>query len=172
MASFFNAERIQAGWRFFLLWMLLTLLGLGIGAAIEYFIFKQINGNIAIIFASIAQAWVLNRHISIYIPWAVVAMVAWWIASLIAWPVFGMMRLPHPYIPLAVVALVAGLLAGAIHYFFLKEWLPIGLWWIAVGALSWLSLGIVPAIVLTIILSKDAISMDGRWFELSESPQS
>lgn len=168
MASFFNAERIQAGWRFFLLWQLTTLLGLGIGAAIEFFIFKAINGNIAVVFASILQAWVLNRHVSIFIPWAVPAMVIWWIASLIAWPVFGMMSLPNPYIPLAIVAIVAGLGAGAIHFFFLKEWLPIGAWWIGIAAFSWLTLGILPAIVLTNILSKDAISMDGRWFELNQ----
>jgi hypothetical protein len=168
MASFFNAERIQAGWRFFLLWLIMTLLGLGIGAAIEFFVFKGINGNIAVIFASIAQAWVLNRHISIYIPWAVSAMATWWIVALIVWPLVGMMRVQNPYIPLAIVALLAGLLAGALHYFFMKEWLPVGVWWIAVAAFSWLSLGIIPGIVLTIILSREAIAMDGRWFELSE----
>jgi hypothetical protein len=98
-------------------------------------------------------------------------MVTWWIISLIAWPIFGMMRLPSPYIALAVVAVISGLAAAALHYFFLKEWLPIGLWWIAVGALSWLSLGIIPGIVLTIILSKEAVPMEGRWFEPSESAQ-
>ena len=57
MASFFNAERVEAGWRFFILWTITNLLGLGIGAAIELFLFKQINGNIAVFLAAIGQAW-------------------------------------------------------------------------------------------------------------------
>jgi hypothetical protein len=169
MASFYNAERIQAGWRFFVLWMLMTLLGLGIGAAIEFLLFKQINGNIAVFLAAIMQAWTLNRHVSVYIPWAAVTAVAWWLASLLGWFAFSMMEMPNPYIPLVVVALVAGLLAGVLQFYLLKEWLPVGIWWIAVAALTWLSFGIIPAIVLTIILSKEAVSLEGRLFEMSEA---
>jgi hypothetical protein len=171
MASFFNAERVQAGWRFFVLWMLTNLLGLGIGAAIELFLFKQINGNIAVLLAAIAQAWMINRHVSVFIPWATVTVVAWWLASLLGWLIFSMMSVPNPYIPLVVVAVLAGLLAGGLQYLLLKEWLPIGIWWIAVAALGWLSLTIIPALVLTTILTKDTVSLEGRTFQISEQVQ-
>jgi hypothetical protein len=168
MASFFNAERVEAGWRFFILWTITNLLGLGIGAAIEFFLFKQINGNIAVFLAAIAQAWTLNRHVSLYIPWAVVSFVGWWLASVIGLIIFSMMTAPNEYVPLAVVAVIAGLLSGGLQFYLLKEWLPVGIWWLAVAAVSWLSLGIIPAIVLTIILSRDAVSLEGRKFEVSE----
>jgi hypothetical protein len=168
MASFFNAERVEAGWRFFILWTITNLLGLGIGAAIEFFLFKQINGNIAVFLAAIAQAWTLNRHVSLYIPWAVVSFVGWWLASIISLIIFSMMTAPNEVIPLAVVAVIAGLLSGGLQFYLLKEWLPVGIWWLAVAAVGWLSLGIIPAIVLTVILSRDAVSLEGRTFQISE----
>jgi hypothetical protein len=169
MASFFNAERVEAGWRFFILWTITNLLGLGIGAAIEFFLFKQINGNIAVFLAAIAQAWTLNRHVSLYIPWAVVSFVGWWLASIISLIIFSMMTAPNEVIPLAVVAVIAGLLSGGLQFYLLKEWLPVGIWWLAVAAVGWLSLGIIPAIVLTVILSRDAVSLEGRTFQISEA---
>jgi hypothetical protein len=168
MASFYNAERTQAGWRFFVLWMLMTLLGLGIGAGIEFILFRQINGNIAVFLAAIMQAWTLNRHISVYIPWATVTAASWWLASLIGWFVFSMMPMDNLYIRLAIIALIAGLLAGGLQFYLLKEWLPVGIWWLAVSALNWLSFGIIPALVLTIIISKEAVSLEGRSFEIAE----
>jgi hypothetical protein len=168
MASFFNAERIQAGWRFFILWTITNLLGLGIGAAIEFFLFKQLNGNIAVLFSALAQAWTLNRHVSVYIPWATVTVVGWWLASIIGLIIFSMMTAPNDVIPLAVVAVIAGLLSGGLQFYLLKEWLPVGIWWLAVAAVGWLTLTILPAIVLTLILSKDAVSLEGRRFQISE----
>jgi hypothetical protein len=56
-----------------------------------------------------------------------------------------------------------------LQFYLLKEWLPVGIWWLAVAAVGWLSLGIIPAIVLTVILSRDAVSLEGRTFQISEA---
>jgi hypothetical protein len=74
LQTFFTEERIHSGWRFWLLWVLATNIGFFAGLSVEWIVFSNITLFLAVPIAAIFQAWVLNRHIVILIPWVLVNM--------------------------------------------------------------------------------------------------
>jgi hypothetical protein len=170
MAAFFEAERTQAGWRFGFLWIVMTLIVFIPSVILEWFVFGMPNLYIAVPMAGIAQGWVLNRHISIYIPWAGSTAIAWWIGALATRALLGSL-LPEAnlLLELGIVTVTAGILAGILQWFFVREWLPsIGIWWIIIGAISWQLPGVVSGLVLTPFVTYDKVDMNGKRFVLSK----
>lgn len=170
MASFFEAERTQAGWRFGFLWILMTLIAFIPTIILEWLIFGMPNLYIAVPVAAIAQGWVLNRHISIYIPWAGSTAIAWWVGVFITRTIIGSFLLePNLLLELGVATVIAGLLSGLLQWFFMREWLPsIGIWWVIIGAISWQLPGVISGLVLTPFVTHDKVDMDGKRFILRE----
>jgi hypothetical protein len=169
MASFFEAERNQAGWRFGLLWIVMTLIGFGVGLGIEWLLFPNVNLYFAVPIAGVAQGWVLNRHISIYIPWAGSTAIAWWIGAFVTRTIVSAILIePNLILELGIVTVVAGLLAGILQWFFIREWLPsVGIWWLVIGAISWQLPGIISALVLTPFVTHDKVDLEGKRFILT-----
>lgn len=173
MVSFLTTEREQAGWRFLLLWILASNVGFFIGIGLEMLLFGRVTLYFAVPFAGIGQAYVVNRHISIYLPWAVGSAIFWLIGVAIGTQILNLMMTPDTLITqivfLAVVSLIGGLLAGIPQWLFMRDWLPIGIWWFLVSAIGHglLISGLVTGFILMMFITRDAIPMEGRHYELS-----
>lgn len=169
--SFLETERVTAGWRFFLLWVLMTNVGFLTGIAIELLLFKQVTFYIAILLSAFGQAWVINRHICIYLPWAIGTILFWYLGDLIA------SNLLSSFFPnanllfrLIVIAALAGLLAGIPQWFFMRYWLKkIGMWWIPLSSVAWAILlpGIITGFVLMQFITANTVPIAERRFQLS-----
>lgn len=170
MASFFEAERTQAGWRFGFLWIVMTLIAFIPTIILEWLIFGMPNLYLAVPVAAIAQGWVLNRHISIYIPWAASTALTWQIGIFVTRSVVSsFLTEPNLLLELGIATVVAGLLSGLLQWFFMREWLPsVGIWWVIIGAISWQLPGVVSGLVLTPFVTDDKVDMDGKQFVLSD----
>lgn len=170
MASFFEAERNQAGWRFGLLWIVMSLLGFGVGLGLEWLLFgNTINLYLAVPLAGVAQGWVLNRHISIYIPWAGSTAIIWWIGAFITETIVSRVLVDSSiFVQLGIVTVIVGALVGIGQWYFIKEWLPsIGVWWIVIAAISWQLPGIITGLVLTPFVTHDKVDLTGKRFVLT-----
>lgn len=172
MMSFLETERVEAGWRFFLIWVLATNLSFFIGISIEVFLFGQATLYVAILLAAFAQAWSINRHISIYLPWAIGTIIFWYIGAMIASQILSMMQLGADMLllRLVIISAIGGLLAGIPQWFFMRDWLEkIGIWWIAVSGVAWAILipGLVTGVVLMQFVTTEKVSMTNRRYELS-----
>jgi len=169
MASFFEAERNQAGWRFGFLWIVMTLIGFAPGLLLEWLLFGTVNFNFAIPLAAVAQGWVLNRHICIYIPWAGSTAIGWWIGAFVTRAIISAV-LPEAnlIIELGITTVIVGILIGTLQWFFIREWLPsVGIWWVLIGAISWQLPGVISGLVLTPFVTHDKVDLTGKRFVLS-----
>jgi hypothetical protein len=169
MASFFEAERNHAGWRFGLLWIVMTLVSFALGIILEWLLSGTPTLYFAVPLASLAQGWVLNRHIPIYVFWTASTTIAWLIGLFVTRAIIGAL-LPEPnlWLELGTATVTAGILAGFLQWFFIREWLPsIGIWWIIIGAMSWQLPGIISALVLTPFITYDKVDLTGKRFILS-----
>ena len=175
MKSFLKTEREQGGWRFLLLWLVATNIGFIVGISIEMMLYGQPNFYFALPFAAFGQGYILNRHISIYLPWAIGTALFWLIGASIGGQLFNSIILADTLVlqvsRLLLTSMLGGLLAGIPQWFFMRDWLPqVGAWWLLVSALAWGLLippGIVVGIILMQMISKDKVAMTGRYYELS-----
>lgn len=178
MVSFLKTEREQAGWRFLLLWLIASSIGFSIGLSLEMLIFGQPNLYIAVSLAALGQAYVINRHISIYLPWAVGTAIFWIIGLAIGSQIISLiitlpdnLTLIQQLSYLAAVSALGGLLGGIPQLFFMRDWLPkMGLWWLIVSAISWAVIflpGVIIGFVLLKHITDEKVLMEGRHYELS-----
>ncbi|GAB5491650.1 MAG: hypothetical protein Phog2KO_18650 [Phototrophicaceae bacterium] len=175
MKSFLQTEREQGGWRFWLLWVVVTTIGFIFGLSIEMMLNGHPNFYVAVPFAALGQGYILNRHISIYLPWAVGTALFWLLGAMIGGQLLDMIVLGDTLIEqilrLVVTSALGGLLAGIPQWFFMRDWLPqVGLWWLLVSTISWAVLilpGVIVGTILMQMITKDKVPMDGRRYELS-----
>jgi len=179
MVAFLETEREQAGWRFLLLWLFASNAGFLLGTIIEILLFSQPNLYFAVPLAALLQSWVINRHISIYLPWSVGTTIFWLIGALIAFQATNTMQNNDLMltgnafldigIELAIVGFIAGLFAGIPQVVFMRDWLPVGFWWLFVSAIAWAVLlpGLVTGIILMQIITKQKVPMTQRRYKLS-----
>ncbi|MEO1290416.1 MAG: hypothetical protein AAFV93_21940 [Chloroflexota bacterium] len=174
MSSFLIKEREQAGWRFLVLWLLASGLGFGLGAAIEFLVVDHLTFYLAIPLCAFAQAHVINRHISIYLPWFVGTTIFWLIGLAVSARVLSIM-MPTDTLLLQtsffmIISAIAGLLAGIPQWVFMRDWLPIGIWWLIVSAVSYAVFfipGLIMGLILVRLISADKINMEKRHYEVS-----
>lgn len=173
MVSFLITEREQAGWRFLLLWIIASNVGFFIGIGLEMLLFGRVNLYFAVPLAGVGQAYVINRHISIYLPWAVGSAIFWLIGIAIGIQIFKLMMTPDTLITqiifLIAVSLIGGLFAGIPQWLFMRDWLPVGIGWFPVSAIGHALLisGLVTGIILMNLITRDKIPMKERHYELS-----
>lgn len=175
MESFLKTEREQCGWRFWLIWVVATNIGFIFGISMEMMLFGQPNLFIAVPLAAFGQGYILNRHISIYLPWAVGTALFWLLGAAIGGQLLNMMMVTDTLmlqvLRLVIISAVGGLFAGLPQWFFMRDWLPqVGLWWFLVSAIGWAVIilpGVIVGTILMQMINKDKIPMDGRRFELS-----
>lgn len=154
LESFFMTERLQVGWRYLALWIVLTNLAFLLGLGIETVLFGSTNLYIAALLMAIAQAWVLDRHIPVMALWSLGSLVGWWIGIFASQQIVGMTA---PELSLLLRILVAssigGFVAGIFQWLVLRPWVEgLGWWWMFVGALGWL--GLFPSLVLMRFLER------------------
>lgn len=172
MVSFFETERNAAGWRFLILWIVASAAGFLPGTALEILLFDNITLWFGVPLAAFGQGWVLNRHISVYLPWTLGTALIWIIAVALASGGMSLMDMSAiaVWIRLATIAAIAGAAVGVLQWWLLQEWLPqIGIWWIVVSALSWASFmpGVITGFVLMWSLDYTVVPMNERRYELS-----
>lgn len=174
MVSFLIAEREKAGWRFLLFWLIASNLGFMLGVLIEMLVVQRPTLYLAVPLSAVGQAYVLNRHISIYLPWAVGTAIFWIIGLLIGNMVIDIMIDPTGSVQLliflAASSLFGGAFAGFPQWLFAKDWLPqVGLWWIVFSAIGYALLvpGLVSGLALMYFLTLDKIPMEGRHYQLT-----
>ena len=146
LSSFFTEERVHGGWRFWVLWVLLTNVGFFAGLVVEFSIFGTVTLVVAVPLAAIFQAWAMNRHIVIFIPWILVTAIGWWIGVAVSLLLLNFI-LPEPtfstqwmneILPVIFTAAVSGLIVGIPQWLALRnEVHKIGIWWILVSAIGW-----------------------------------
>lgn len=174
MATFLIVEREQASWRFLLLWLLMTNIGFLIGAVLELVFMNQLTLIFAVPLSALGQAYVINRHISIYLPWWIGTSLFWLFGLLVSSMLINMMVDPTNVMwqlfYLVVTAFVAGLFAGIPQWAFMRDWLPIGIWWLLISAINtalFFLPGLVTGLVLMRFVTEDKVPMDDRHYELS-----
>jgi hypothetical protein len=160
LQSFFTEERVHGGWRFWVLWVVLTNVGFFVGILAEQLALGGITLAIAVPLAAFFQSWVLNRHIVIYIPWILVTAIGWWIGLLIAPLVLNMINMPdmHPILRYVIIGAVAGFVVGIPQWYILRGQVrKIGWWWVLVSAVGWASMapGLITGIPLAQFIEYD-----------------
>ena len=138
--SFFTEERVHGGWRFWVLWVVLTNAGFFIGLLAERLAFGTISLAIAVPLAAVFQAWVLNRHIVIFIPWILVTALGWWLGLIAAVLLLNSMNGAewHPILRFIFTGAVAGLVVGIPQWYILRGQVrKIGWWWVFVSVVGW-----------------------------------
>ena len=158
MASFLYAERISAGWRFYILWVAMGILGWLIGVALEFIIFQNINLLFAVPFSGIAQGWVIGRHEPVWMLFGTGTAVAWWLGYGITWRILDFMSLPT-LADLALISLFSGALVGIPQWLVLNsEIKAIRWWWILLSAINHFL--IIPAFITGAVLMRFVESFD------------
>lgn len=136
MGAFLYAERISAGWRFYLLWLVMGILGWLSGIALEFIIFQRINLFLAVPLSGAATGWVIGRHEPVWILFSIGTAIAWWLGFGISAQILGFMGLPT-LADLALIGLFAGAFVGIPQWLILNsENKSIGWWWILFSALN------------------------------------
>lgn len=172
MFSFFKAERESAGWRFLIVWIGASLAGFVPGIALEMLYLGGVSLWIAVPLALFGQGWVLNRHLSLYLPWTIGSTLIWWLVLGVSSSTMSMLPMDNIalWIRTGTNAALAGAAMGLLQWWLLREWLPnIGIWWVAVSALSWASFlpGVITGFVLMWALNYVVVPMEERRYELS-----
>ncbi|MEL7434823.1 MAG: hypothetical protein AAFN11_12840, partial [Chloroflexota bacterium] len=131
-----------------------------------------INFSIGVPLAFFGQGWVLNRHISLYLPWTIGSSIIWWVALALTSGTMSMLPMDSiaMWIQLSTNAAMAGAAVGVLQWWLLREWLPnIGVWWIAVSAVNWALFlpGVITGFVLMWALDYVVVPMEDRHYELS-----
>ncbi|MGJ3237438.1 MAG: hypothetical protein ACFE0Q_01905 [Anaerolineae bacterium] len=175
MASFLIAEREQAGWRFLTLWLLATVIGFSLGIALELLISGAITLYLSIPLSALGQATIINRHLSVYLPWVVGTSLFGWVGIVLASSLFGMIvttdSLLIELLRLMFLGFVGGTLAGIPQWFYLREWLPqVGIWWVFLHGLAWALFflpGIITGVILMRFITADKVPMYKRHYQIS-----
>jgi hypothetical protein len=172
LQTFFTEERIHSGWRFWLLWVLATNIGFFAGLSVEWIVFSNITLFLAVPIAAIFQAWVLNRHIVILIPWVLVTALGWWVGVISILIALSISQLELTGIlRVMVIAAWAGFIVGLLQWYILRGEVPqIGLWWVLVSAIGWAILlpGMMTGIPLAHYIEYDFRDLAYRAWQPSE----
>ena len=121
LESFFTEERVHGGWRFWILWVLLTNVGFFAGLLVEWLVFPSITLWLAVPMAAFFQGAVLNRHIVIFIPWIIVTTLGWWVGVFSFLLALSFIQPELPLIArLPLIGALAGLIAGIPQWYILR----------------------------------------------------
>ena len=141
--AFLEREQQHAGWRFWVLWVLLTNVAYFAGLGIERLLFGKINVYVALVLVGIAQGWALYRHLpDIWLTWTVGTAAGWAIgsasATLLLLPLVFSSMDPNSFIAIVLVGFWAGLIVGFPQWLVLRKHISqIGVWWIPLSSLAW-----------------------------------
>ena len=153
LESFFTEERVHGGWRFWVIWVILTNIGFFAGLLVEMAL-GSISLILAVPLAAVFQAWAMNRHIVILIPWILVTAIGWWVGmAIMSLILYFVPNELHPIARLMIVSAGAGFIVGIPQWRLLRNQVSqIGIWWIPLSAVSWALL--VPGILEGIPLAR------------------
>ena len=136
--QFLENERTHAGWRFWLLFVVMTNVGFFSGLGLEKVLFGEVNVYIATAFSGIGQAWVLSRHFPEWGQWAIASAIGWLVGGLLSERILAILIPDISFaLNLFVFPLVAGAVMGISLWWVLRRYLPhVGWWWILVSAIG------------------------------------
>ena len=136
--QFLDNERTHAGWRFWLLFVIMTNVGFFSGLGLEKLLFGQVNVYIATTLSGIGQAWVLSRHFPERGQWAIASAVGWLVGGLLASRILAILIPDISFtLNLFVFPLIAGAVMGIPLWLVLRRYLPqVGWWWILISAVG------------------------------------
>jgi hypothetical protein len=136
--QFLVAERSHAGWRFWLLFVIMTNVGFFSGLGLEKLLFGYVNVYIAITFSGIGQSWVLSRHFPEWGQWAIASAAGWLVGGLLSARILAILIPDISFtLNLFVFPLIAGAVMGVPQWLVLRRYLPqVGWWWILISAVG------------------------------------
>ena len=135
---FLENERTHAGWRFWLLFVIMTNVGFFPDLALERALFCEVNVFIATTFSGIGQAWVLSRHFPERGQWAIASASGWLLGGLLSTRILAILVPEISFtLYLFVFPLIAGAVMGIPLWLVLRRYLPqVGWWWVVVSAVG------------------------------------
>jgi hypothetical protein len=136
--QFLQNERVEAGWRFWLLFVMMTNVGFFLGLWLETVLFGEVNVYIGTAFSGIGQSWVLSRHFPERGQWALASAIGWFIGGMLSQHVLDLL-IPDRSFTLNLFAfpIIAGGVMGFPLWLVLRRYLPrVGWWWIVVSAIG------------------------------------
>ncbi|NQU29096.1 MAG: hypothetical protein HQ525_00350 [Anaerolineae bacterium] len=136
--QFLEKERTHAGWRFWLLFVIMTNVGFFPGLGLEKILFGEVNVYIATAFSGIGQAWVLSRHFPERGQWAIASALGWFVGGLLSERVLASLIPDISFtLNLFLFPIIAGGVMGIPLWLVLRRYLPqVGWWWILVSAIG------------------------------------
>lgn len=138
IGQFLDNERAHAGWRFWLLFVIMTNVGFFPGLWLEKLLFGEVNAYIGMTFSAIGQSWVLSRHFPERGQWAIASSLGWLVGGLLSTRVLSILIPDISFtLNLFVFPLIAGAVMGIPQWLVLRRYLPqVGCWWILIGAIG------------------------------------
>ena len=168
--AFLAHEKQKKGWRFWLLWVVATNIGFGIGVGLEWLILGRITNLVAVPLGGVGQVLVLNRHVPRHVlqhvpvgwMWAIASAVGWWLGMLPAGWLLTSFAPGLSFWPYAVAyAGIAGSIVGVTTRWVLRRaGLDAHWWWILVSAGGWAAQA--PGMVTGIFLARMLHSTDSK----------
>jgi hypothetical protein len=138
IVQFLENERDFAGWRFWLLFVVMTNVGFFPGLGLEKMLFGEVNVYIGTAFSGIGQAWVLSRHFPERGQWAIASALGWLVGGLLSQQVLDVFLPDRSFaLNLFVFPIIAGAVMGIPLWWVLRRYLHgVGWWWILVSAIG------------------------------------
>lgn len=149
--EFFQLEQSKAGWRFWILWVVMTNVGFFSGLAISsllgnlfgYRLLQATTSAIIIgFFTGLAQSVVLRRHQISGLGWTIATTLGWtvgiFIAGLIIFNLFAYVVGTDFFYWILPSAFIAGAIVGIPQTFVLRQRWPDKSWqWIVISTIGW-----------------------------------
>ncbi len=138
LRRFLAAERISAGWRFWLLFVIATNVGFFPGLGLERLIFGEVNVYIGMTLSGIGESWVLGRHFPERGEWALASAIGWLVGGWLSSLVLARLQPDISFVVhLFVFPIIAGMVMGVPQWWVLRRYLPnVGWWWMLVSAIG------------------------------------
>ena len=175
MKSFFELEKKQAGWRFWLLWVIMTNIGFFLGlwlgnifvglveSSTSQLADKLIQNTLGALIigclTGLSQGLVLRRHGFSGVWWTVATSLGWavgiFIAGFLIFTLDSRIQTNDFFRWIVPAAFIAGAVVGIPQWVVLRRSLPsVEWWWLLVSAFGWgiQFPGMVPGLVLTRLL--------------------
>ena len=149
--SFFAKEKINAGWRFWILWVILTNIGFFSGLALSGLIgsrlgYRLLSATVSALiisfFTGLAQAVLLRRHNISVLGWTAATTIGWtagiFCAGLIIFNLFAYVLVTNFFYWILPSAFIGGFVVGMTQMFILwQQWKARSIWWIPISAIGW-----------------------------------
>ncbi|MDX1413247.1 MAG: hypothetical protein R3293_03600 [Candidatus Promineifilaceae bacterium] len=149
--SFLETEKTRAGWRFWIVWVVLTYIGFFVGLTVSELLssrlgYRLLSATISAViigfFTGLTQSVALSRHKISRLGWIAATTIGWtagiMMAGLIIFNIFPYVLVNNLFYWILPSAFVAGFVVGIAQMFILWPlWRGKSIWWIPISTVGW-----------------------------------